>query len=51
MQEASAAYDLSAFWEWLPAGEHDPVFAGLRGAIGTELGQDEPVIIGAVAAE
>ena len=51
MQAASAADDLGACRERLPAGEHDPVLTGRLGTIGAELGQGKPVMIGAVAAE
>ena len=55
MQAASAADDLGACRERLPAGEHDPVLtSGLTsglGTIGAEFGKGEPVMIGAVAAE
>ncbi len=50
MQAASAADDLSAWWERFPVGEHDPVFTGRLGTIRIELGEGEPVIIGALAA-
>ena len=51
MRAASAADDLDAWRERLPVGEHNPVFASMLGTIGAELGQGEPVIIGAVTAE
>jgi hypothetical protein len=48
MQSASAADDLGACRDRLPAGEHDPVFTRRLGAVGAELGQGEPVIQGIV---
>jgi hypothetical protein len=51
MQAASAADDLGARRERLPAGKHDPVFTSRLGTIGAEFDPGEPVIIGAVAAE
>ncbi len=51
MQAASAADDLGACRERLPAGEHHPVIAGRPGAVGAEFGQGKPVMLGAVAAE
>jgi hypothetical protein len=51
MQSASPADDLGACPDLHPAGEHDPVFTSRLGTIGAELGQGEPVIIGAVTTE
>jgi hypothetical protein len=51
MQAASAADDLDACRERLPAGEHHPVLSGGLGAVGAEFGHGKPVMIGAVAAE
>ncbi len=51
VQAASAADDLGGRRERLAVREHDPVFTGRLGAVGTDLGQGEPVIVGAVAAE
>ncbi len=51
MQAASAADDLGACRERLPAGKHHPVIAGRPGAVGAEFGQGKPVMLGAVAAE
>jgi len=40
MQAASAADDLGACRERLPAGEHDPVLTSGLGTIGAEFGND-----------
>jgi hypothetical protein len=51
VQAATAAEYLSTRRERLPVRKHDPVFTGRLGTIGTELGQGEPIMIGAVPAE
>ncbi len=51
MQAASAADDLGACRERLPAGEHHPVFTSGPGTVSAELGHGKPVMAGAVAAE
>lgn len=46
MQAAAAADNLDACRERLPAGQHHPVLASGLGAVGAELGQGKPVMIG-----